>query len=126
MARWTPSRFGVVWFGGSCQTKARSGPVDPTLAGTMPTFEKPRKAILTKEHLAQFQASQCHKDIVSYIESLNASVTGVKLSDECPQSPVSYIPPWISDHAVRVILGNRGDFVSVRSSRGTRSGYTAG
>ena len=69
--------------------KARFGPVDPTLAGTMPTFEKPRKAILSKDHLAQFQASQCHKDIVSYIESLNASVTGVKLSDECPQSPVS-------------------------------------
>jgi len=55
----------------------------------MPTFEKPRKAILSKEQLAQFQASQCHKDIVSYIESLNASVVGVKLSDECPQSPVS-------------------------------------
>jgi hypothetical protein len=63
----------------------------------MPTFQKPRKAILSKEQLAQFQASQCHNDIVSYIESLNTSVIGVKLSDECPQSLVSRAYPCIGN-----------------------------
>ena len=58
----------------------------------MPTFQKPRKAILSQEQLTQFQESQCHKDIVAYIETLNASVTGVKLSDECSQSPVRTSP----------------------------------
>jgi len=53
----------------------------------MATTQKPRKAILSQEQLAQFQESQCHKDIITYVESLNTSVIGVKLSDECPQSP---------------------------------------
>ena len=101
------------------------GLIDLTLPEAMPTFQKPRKAILTKEQLAQFQASQCHKDIVSYIESLNASVTGVKLSDECPQSPVSWIPPWISNQVLRATLGHRCDFVPVGSGRGARGRYSA-
>ena len=65
----------------------------------MPTTQKPRKAILSQEQLTQFQESQCHKDIVAYIESLNASVTGVKLSDDCPQSSVSQIVPWIANRS---------------------------
>jgi serine/threonine-protein phosphatase 2A activator len=52
-------------------------------------FQVPRKAILTPEQLAQFQASQTHKDVITYIETLNNSVVGVRLTDECPQSPVS-------------------------------------
>jgi serine/threonine-protein phosphatase 2A activator len=63
------------------------------LSETMPTTQKPRKAILSQEQLTQFQNSQCHKNVVSYIEALNASVTGVKLSDECSQSPVRTTSP---------------------------------
>lgn len=48
--------------------------------------QAPRKIILTKEQLEHFQSSQTHKDIVSYIETLNTAVVGVKLTDECSQS----------------------------------------
>ena len=85
---------------------------------TMPTF-------LTKEQLAQFQAPQCHKDIVSYIESLNASVTGMKLSDEGQQSLVSCVPSWINNKAFRATLGHRCDSVPVGSGRGARGRYSA-
>ncbi|KZS99527.1 Phosphotyrosyl phosphatase activator [Laetiporus sulphureus 93-53] len=47
----------------------------------------PRKVILTKEHLEYFQNSQTHKDIVSYIETLNEAVVGVQLTDQCTESP---------------------------------------
>ena len=85
-------------FGKSLGNKQRPDrAADPLFSEAMPTTQKPRKAILSQEQLVQFQGSQCHKDIVSYIESLNASVTGVKLSDECPQSPVSGIISRVSD-----------------------------
>jgi hypothetical protein len=48
----------------------------------------PRKAILSPEQLAYFQTSKTHKNVVSYIESLNNAVVGVKLTDECSESPV--------------------------------------
>ncbi|PPQ69047.1 hypothetical protein CVT26_003756, partial [Gymnopilus dilepis] len=51
------------------------------------SFQVPRKAILSKEQLEYFQQSQTHKDIVSYIETLNEAVVGVKLTDECSSSP---------------------------------------
>ena len=51
-------------------------------------FTAPRKAILTKEQLEHFQASQTHRDIVAYIQTLNEAVVGVKLTDEVPISPV--------------------------------------
>ncbi|KAF9461796.1 Phosphotyrosyl phosphatase activator [Collybia nuda] len=51
------------------------------------SFQAPRKAILLPEQLAYFQTSKTHQDIVSYIEVLNKSVTGVKLTDECSESP---------------------------------------
>ena len=54
----------------------------------MSTYFEPRKCILTKEQLEAFQASQTHKDIVTYIETLNAAVVGVKLTDECTESEV--------------------------------------
>lgn len=53
------------------------------------SFSTPRKYILSKEQLEAFQASNTHNEIISYIESLNDSVIGVKLSDECTESPVS-------------------------------------
>lgn len=51
-------------------------------------FTVPRKVILTQEQLEHFQASKTHQDIVAYIEALNAAVVGVKLTDDCPESPV--------------------------------------
>ena len=52
------------------------------------SFFPPRKVILSKEQLELFQASKTHADIVAYIETLNEAVVGVKLTDECSQSPV--------------------------------------
>lgn len=92
----------------------------------MATSQKPRKAILSQEQLAQFQESQCHKDIVSYIETLNASVVGVKLSDECPQSPVSSIMFRTGDGVEKATLGNRRDTVPVGPGRKSYSGDTTG
>ncbi|TFY53544.1 hypothetical protein EVJ58_g9396, partial [Rhodofomes roseus] len=51
------------------------------------TFIPPRKVILSKEQLEHFQASKTHQDIVAYIQSLNEAVVGVKLTDECSESP---------------------------------------
>jgi len=53
------------------------------------SYQIPRKAILSKEQLEYFQESQTHKDIVSYIETLNDAVIGSRLTDECSTSPVS-------------------------------------
>lgn len=51
-------------------------------------FFPPRKLILTKEQLEAFQQSKTHETIVAYITALNEAVVGVKLTDECPVSPV--------------------------------------
>ena len=53
------------------------------------SYQVPRKAILSKEQLQYFQESQTHKDIVSYIETMNDAVIGSRLTDECSTSPVS-------------------------------------
>ncbi|KAF8881582.1 hypothetical protein BD779DRAFT_1545621, partial [Infundibulicybe gibba] len=50
------------------------------------SFQPPRKAILSPAQLASFQDSATHQRIISYIETLNESVVGVKLSDECTES----------------------------------------
>ncbi|KAI0942999.1 Serine/threonine-protein phosphatase 2A activator 2 [Taiwanofungus camphoratus] len=50
-------------------------------------FIPPRKVILTKQQLEVFQASKTHEDIISCIETLNEAVVGVKLTDECAESP---------------------------------------
>ena len=51
-------------------------------------YQRPRKAILTKEQLEHFQHSKTYKDIMGFIEDLNESVVGVKLRDPCELSPV--------------------------------------
>ncbi|EIN14639.1 Phosphotyrosyl phosphatase activator [Punctularia strigosozonata HHB-11173 SS5] len=50
------------------------------------SYRPPTKCILTKEQLAAFQASDTHKSIVEYIETLNEAIVGVKLTDECTES----------------------------------------
>lgn len=54
----------------------------------MASYHVPRKAILTKENLEAFQASETYASIVDYVKTLNESILGVKLSDDCPVSPV--------------------------------------
>ncbi|KAI0265437.1 hypothetical protein BC834DRAFT_879518 [Gloeopeniophorella convolvens] len=51
------------------------------------SFKPLQKAILSKEQLSAFQASKTHVEIASYIDTLNTAVVGVKLTDECAQSP---------------------------------------
>jgi len=59
-----------------------------TVGSTTMSFQALRKAILSPEQLAYFQTSKTYRDVVSYIESLNNAVVGVKLTDECSESPV--------------------------------------
>ncbi len=54
----------------------------------MTSFQPLQKAILTKEQLEAFQASNTYASITSYLEALNNSVVGVKLTDECAASQV--------------------------------------
>ena len=51
-------------------------------------YQVPHKAILSQEQLKAFQESNTHKLVVSYIETLNESVVGAKLTDECEASKV--------------------------------------
>jgi hypothetical protein len=53
------------------------------------SYQVPRKAILSKDQLQAFQESKTHKDVISYIEKLNESVVGVKLTEACEASDVS-------------------------------------
>lgn len=48
----------------------------------------PRKRILSPAHLAAFKTSDTYKDIVGFVEELNASIVGKKLSDSKAESPV--------------------------------------
>lgn len=50
-------------------------------------FDIPRKCILSNEQLTVFQSSNTHNAIVSFVEVLNDSVIGVKLTDEVALSP---------------------------------------
>lgn len=54
----------------------------------MTSFRPLQKAILTKEQLEAFQASNTYTSITSYVETLNNAVVGVKLTDECAESQV--------------------------------------
>lgn len=67
-------------------------PPHPAQPTTTMSFHPPRKVILTKEQLEAFQASKTHQDIVNYVETLNNAVVGVKLSDQCSESPVREYP----------------------------------
>ena len=55
------------------------------------SFQSPRKCILSPEQLTAFQSSKTLQQVVTYIETLNDSVVGVKLTDDSPESPVSHI-----------------------------------
>ncbi|KAN0136948.1 hypothetical protein V8E53_005389 [Lactarius tabidus] len=52
----------------------------------MSSFRPLQKAILTKEQLEAFQASNAYASITSYVEALNNAVIGVKLTDEIAAS----------------------------------------
>ena len=54
----------------------------------MTSFRPLQKAILSKEQLQAFQASNTYASITSYVEALNNAVVGVKLTDECAASQV--------------------------------------
>ena len=49
----------------------------------------PRKRIISPDSLQIFLDSESHKDIVGFIEALNAACTDVKLTDACFESPVT-------------------------------------
>ncbi|THH32628.1 hypothetical protein EUX98_g1550 [Antrodiella citrinella] len=51
------------------------------------SYQIPTKQILTKEQLGYFQSSATHETIITYIESLNVAVAGIKLTDPCTISP---------------------------------------
>lgn len=63
----------------------------------MSQFKSLRKCILSQEQLSSFQSSKVHKDVVSYVETLNDAVVGVKLTDECAESPVGFIRLTINE-----------------------------
>lgn len=54
------------------------------------SYQVLKKIILSKDQLQAFQESKTHKDVISYIEKLNESVVGVKLTDACEASDVSF------------------------------------
>lgn len=58
------------------------------LVSVIMSFYPPRKAILLPEQLAYFQQSKTYEDIITFIEELNERVQGMKLTNECEQSPV--------------------------------------
>lgn len=60
--------------------------------GPVPTgpFVVPTKRILSKAHLAAFQRSPAHADILGFIDTLNERVVGVKLSEQGEGSEVSF------------------------------------
>jgi hypothetical protein len=67
-----------------------SAPTVETRKDTTETqYVQPRKEILTKTQLEQFQASPTHAQILEFMTRLNESVVGVKLRDNCHESKVS-------------------------------------
>jgi serine/threonine-protein phosphatase 2A activator len=52
------------------------------------SYTPPRKYILSKEQLEAFQVSKTYQEIITFIETLNEAVVGVKLTDECDGSEV--------------------------------------
>ena len=53
------------------------------------TYAPPTKHIFSAAHLAAFQRSQSHHDILAFIDALNASVVGVELTQAGEGSTVS-------------------------------------
>jgi serine/threonine-protein phosphatase 2A activator len=58
------------------------------------SYRAPTKYILSKEQLEAFQSSGTHQAIVTYIETLNEAVVGIKLTDECTASEVRADLAW--------------------------------
>jgi hypothetical protein len=62
----------------------------PTSSNPTPADDGlPRKRILSQAHLKAFKESETYKDIVEFVEELNAAIVGKKLSDTRMESPVS-------------------------------------
>ncbi|KAI0027841.1 Phosphotyrosyl phosphatase activator [Vararia minispora EC-137] len=59
--------------------------VEPLPPSTGP-FRRPAKALLTREQLDAFPGTRTYGALMGYIETLNAAVRGVRLSDPCEQS----------------------------------------
>jgi len=51
----------------------------------------PTKRIVSKAHLDAWLSSSTHQDVVKFVEDLNESVVGVKLTDQVPESEVSEV-----------------------------------
>lgn len=59
-------------------------------ATTLPSgYQVPIKRILSKVHLAAFERSPAHADILGFIDTLNESIVGKKLSEKGEPSKVS-------------------------------------
>lgn len=86
------------------------------------------KAILTPEQLVFFQTSKTHQTIISFIETLNDSVTGVKLSDECEQSNVRDSSTLCRSTVIILSsvwdTGSKGNNSHPREGGAGRSGHT--
>lgn len=57
-----------------------------TESGSSSSSSLPRKRILSKQHLEAFQASPTHADVIGFIEELNGSIVGLKISEAGPSS----------------------------------------
>ena len=52
----------------------------------------PTKRIISRAHLDAFLSSETHADVVAFVEKLNESVVGVKLTDPLSPSAVRFCP----------------------------------
>lgn len=80
------------------------------------SFIVPHKAILSPEQLAAFKVSKTHQEIVSYIETLNSAVVGVKLTDGCSESEVRVL----HSNLIQILIVIAGCQISVRRSHSNR------
>lgn len=62
--------------------------VSDALPNTTMTSQVPQKAILSPAQLEAFQTSETRQQILSFIDNLNNSVVGAKLTDPCTESQV--------------------------------------
>jgi serine/threonine-protein phosphatase 2A activator len=56
------------------------------------SYLPPTKHILSPAHLAAFKRSSTHQEIIQFIDDLNTSIIGKKLSDVDKGSEVGLIP----------------------------------
>jgi hypothetical protein len=91
------------------------------------TYQPPRKCILSPEQLAAFQTSETRTRVISYINSLNEAVVGVKLTDECPQSEVVSVPtPRLQRLMIVCAVGCHACDQCTRYGRADSEGYAPG